>query len=97
MWDACAWGCCGWLWVVPDTFCCVCAACAGFSWKGQTAAITQLLVVLISQAADPSQEVLSLVADALSSMPDKVPAKEQLDPVAGFAALCSATFATWYK
>lgn len=71
--------------------------CAGFSWKGQTAAISQLLCVLVGQAADPSQELLSLVNDALSAMPDKVPSKEQLDPVAGFAALCSATFATWYK
>lgn len=96
MWDACPWG---WMAVggAGHVLLCVCAACAGFSWKGQTAAITQLLVVLISQAADPSQEVLSLVADALSAMPDKVPAKEQLDPVAGFAALCSATFATWYR
>lgn len=72
-------------------------SCAGFSWKGQTAAISQLLGVLISQSADPTQELLSLVTDALSAMPDKMPSKEQLDPVAGFAALCSATFATWYK
>jgi hypothetical protein len=70
---------------------------AGFSWKGQTAAISQLLAVLITQAADPSQELLTLVNNALSALPDKVPSKEQLDPVAGFAALCSATFATWYK
>jgi len=70
---------------------------AGFSWKGQTAAITQLLSVVITKSPDPSQELLSLVNSALAEMSDKVPSKEQLNPVAGFAALCSATFATWYK
>lgn len=68
-----------------------------FSWKGQTAAITQLLSVLVTKSTDPSSELSSLVTDALGPMPDKVPSKEQLDPVAGFAALCSATFQTWYK
>jgi hypothetical protein len=70
---------------------------AGFSWKGQTPAITQLLGVLVGCAADPSAELGALVADALAAMPDKVPAREQLAPVGGFAALCAATFNTWYK
>ena len=80
-------------------FDCSCGCClpAGFSWKGQAAAISQLLGVLITHSSDPSAELLSLVNDALAAMPDKVPSKEQLDPVAGFAALCSATFITWYK
>lgn len=75
----------------------LCCLPAAFSWKGQAAAISQLLGVLITQSPDPSAELQTLVNDALSAMPDKVPSKEQLDPVAGFAALCSATFQTWYK
>ncbi len=81
-------------------FCCYHwhAVCfAAFTWKGQAAAISQLLGVLVGLSTDPSAELVTLVNDALAAMPDKVPSKEQLDPVAGFAALCSATFNTWYK
>ncbi|WIA09029.1 hypothetical protein OEZ85_008443 [Tetradesmus obliquus] len=67
-----------------------------FTWKGATAAISQLLGVLVSHAPDPSQQVLGL-AGVLGAMPDKVPAKEQLQPCGGYAALCSATMNTWYK
>ncbi|KAF6266710.1 Fanconi anaemia protein FancD2 nuclease-domain-containing protein [Scenedesmus sp. NREL 46B-D3] len=67
-----------------------------FTWKGATVAITQLLTVLVSHAADPSQQVLGLV-EVLGGVPDKVPAREQADPCGGYAALCSATMNTWYK
>jgi hypothetical protein len=67
-----------------------------FTWKGANAAISQLLTVLISHAPDPSQQVLALV-EVLGSVPDKVPAKEQLDACGGYAALCSVTMNTWYK
>jgi hypothetical protein len=30
-------------------------------------------------------------------MPLQVPAKEQLEPVEGYPALCVATFPTWYR
>lgn len=70
---------------------------ASFSWKGQAAAISQLLGLLISHAADPSEQLLRLATEVLPLVPDKVVAKQQLDAVAGYAALCSATFLTWYK
>lgn len=70
---------------------------AGFTWKGQTAPITQLLTVLISCAPDPSQQLLQLADDVLRGVPGKVPAKEALNPYGGYSALCSATLVTWYK
>eukprot|EP00879_Flechtneria_rotunda_P023302 GHRR01024651.1.p1 GENE.GHRR01024651.1~~GHRR01024651.1.p1 ORF type:complete len:584 (+),score=288.07 GHRR01024651.1:674-2425(+) len=69
----------------------------GFSWKGQSVAIAQLLSLLISYAPDPSDKLLALVKDVLPAVPGKVAAKQQLDPAGGCAALCSATFTTWYK
>eukprot|EP00775_Hariotina_reticulata_P013727 gene13727-13849_t len=69
----------------------------GFTWKGQSAAITQLLTVLVSSSAEPSAKLLALGTEVLAEVPAKTPAKQQLDPIAGFAALCSATFLTWYK
>eukprot|EP00878_Enallax_costatus_P037119 GHUV01041910.1.p1 GENE.GHUV01041910.1~~GHUV01041910.1.p1 ORF type:complete len:185 (+),score=49.45 GHUV01041910.1:67-621(+) len=80
----------------PESFSLV-VLIAGFTWKGQTAAITQLLTVLISHAADPSQQLLLLAEDVLKEVPGKVPPKETLSPYGGYAALCSATFVTWYK
>jgi hypothetical protein len=38
-----------------------------------------------------------LVDDLLPAVPAKVAAKDQLEPCAGYAALCGATYATWYK
>jgi hypothetical protein len=73
------------------------AAATGSTWKGQTAAITQLLTVLISLAADPSLECAELLNSQLSQLPDKVPPKEQLAPVGSYASMCAATFNTWYK
>ncbi len=79
---------------------CACATAAGFTWKGQTAAINQLLTVLISHSADPSEQLLHLATVVLPEVRgsgERLNAKEQLEPAAGYAALCSATFVTWYK
>ena len=70
---------------------------AGFSWKGQSGAITKLLQLLVLQAADPSQCLVDLITSTLKEVPGKVATKQQLEPVAGYAALCSATFLAWYK
>ncbi|KIZ01502.1 hypothetical protein MNEG_6459 [Monoraphidium neglectum] len=69
----------------------------GFSWKGQNAAISRLLALWAGHAPDPSA-TLQQLAGLLKKVPGgKVAAKEQLAPIEGYAALCVATFPTWYR
>jgi hypothetical protein len=74
-----------------------CCCHVGFSWKGQSSPITKLLQLLVLQAPDPSQCLLEVITATLKEAPGKVATKQQLEPVAGYAALCSATFLAWYK
>jgi hypothetical protein len=73
------------------------AACAGFNWKGHASDIAELLQQVVSCSEDPPGVLAGLVAGPLAAVPGKVAAKQQLEPVAGWAALCSSTFLVWYR
>jgi hypothetical protein len=51
----------------------------------------------VSLSEDAPAVLAGLVGGPLAAVPGKVAVKQQLEPVAGWAALCSATFLVWYR
>eukprot|EP00798_Chlamydomonas_sp_ICE-L_P013252 gene13254-19092_t len=68
-----------------------------FTWKGQGSAIAELLQVYISHSPSPTDTLLRLSTVVLHEVPRKVPSKQTLVPVAGYASLCDATFCSWFN